>query len=77
MVAGLKVAAAGLRGTRGLKAGPVEEGSSGTVGRPGGGEGSEETVKRQSTQCRTLVARSMSECGNQCVCVVGGKGRGH
>lgn len=36
VVAGLKVAAAGFRGDRGLKAGPVEEGSSGTVGRPGG-----------------------------------------
>lgn len=36
VVAGLKEAAAGLRGVRWLKAGPVEEGSSGTVGRPGG-----------------------------------------
>lgn len=35
VVAGLKVAAAGFRGERGLKAGPVEEGSSGTVGKPG------------------------------------------
>lgn len=38
MVAGLKVAAAGFRGERGLKAGPVEEGSSGTVGKPKVGE---------------------------------------
>lgn len=36
VVAGLKVAAAGFRGERGLKAGPVAEGSSGTVGKPGG-----------------------------------------
>lgn len=36
VVAGLNVAAAGFRGDRGLKAGPVVEGSNGTVGKPGG-----------------------------------------
>lgn len=35
VVAGLKLAAAGFSGVRGVKEGPVEEGSRGTVGKPG------------------------------------------
>lgn len=36
MVAGLKLVAPGFSGVRGLKEGLVEEGSRGTVGKPGG-----------------------------------------
>lgn len=36
VLAGLKLVAAGFRGARGLKEGLVEEGSRGTVGKPGG-----------------------------------------
>lgn len=35
VAAGLKLVAAGFRGVRGLKEGLVEEGSRGTVGKPG------------------------------------------
>lgn len=36
MAAGLKLAEAGFSGVRGLREGLVEEGSRGTVGKPGG-----------------------------------------
>lgn len=44
MVAGLKLAAAGFRGVRVVNVGPAEEGSSGTVGKPGG-EGRGQCIK--------------------------------
>lgn len=54
VVAGLKLVAAGFSGVRGLKEGLVEEGSRGTVGKPGG-EG-------KTLTCQIKTHRINTEC---------------
>lgn len=69
VLAGLKEAAAGLRGVRWLKAGPVEEGSSGTVGRPGGERGGVSAETQLGNKQLMQNISGMSDCVNPCVCM--------
>ncbi len=58
VVEGLKLVAAGFSGVRGLREGLVEEGSRGTVGKPGGKGDKNNTLDKNTQSKYTMFMRA-------------------